>query len=91
MAIVVTLRKLRTDNNIKLKEIAAATGIESATISRLENNKTSGADFTTLDKIIGFFQERGIDCNIGDILTYTKNQATPSLAAGADTPVSVPD
>lgn len=38
-----TLRRLRKDRNLSLSDIARASGVHLATLSRIENNKSSGS------------------------------------------------
>ncbi len=61
--ILVKLDDLMWRYKVTAKELAEKTGLGTNTISRLKNNKATGIDFNTLEKLCKFFK-----CSIYDIL-----------------------
>lgn len=53
---------------VQIKDVAAATGITEAALSRIERGKTERIDFDTLMKLCQFY---GV--GVGDILEYDPN------------------
>ncbi len=66
--------KLKETLNLKEKSIywlSKETGIAASTLSRICNYKTSGVQFSVLDKIC-----QALDCEISDILEHDKGDTT---------------
>lgn len=61
-------RAFRLRHKVKLRELARGAGLRPATLSELETGKTKSVDFTTLDKIVAYFQQRAIPCTMDDLL-----------------------
>lgn len=57
----VTLWKYRTKNNLKLREVAEATGVSIAQLNKIENNKVSPT-LDTLEKIA-----MGLKCSMNEL------------------------
>jgi DNA-binding Xre family transcriptional regulator len=54
---------------VPLLEIADATGLHRNTLERIANDTVKGVDFATLEKLLGYFQEQGMDAQIGDLFS----------------------
>lgn len=67
MPIVVNLDVMMAKRKIGLMELSEKIGITPANLSILKNNKAKAIRFSTLEEIC-----RVLDCQIGDILEYTK-------------------
>ena len=61
--IIVKLDDLMWKHNVTAMDIAKRTDLGTSTISRLRNNKATGIDFNTLEKLCKFFK-----CSITDII-----------------------
>lgn len=71
MPIRVNLDVMMAKRRIGAGELAEMVGITPANLSILKNNKAKAVRFTTLEALC-----RALDCQPGDILEYTPNDAT---------------
>ena len=69
--IVVNLDVMMAKRRIGAGELAEMVGITPANLSILKNNKAKAVRFTTLEALC-----RALDCQPGDILEYTPDDAT---------------
>lgn len=65
MAIIVNVDVVLAKRKMKLKDLAAATGITIQNLSILKTGKARAIRFSTLDAIC-----RHLDCQPGDVLEY---------------------
>ena len=68
--IAVRLRELREANGLTQVKLAELTGIDQAAISRIENEQTTGMDFSVLERLCA-----ALGCEPGELLERVK---TPS-------------
>ena len=61
--IVLKLDDLMWKRNVTAMDIAKHTDLGISTISRLRNNKATGIDFNTIEKLCKFF-----NCSISDLI-----------------------
>ena len=66
----IKLSYLLLDNEIKLKELAEATGIAVNNLSIMKNNKARAIRFSTLEAIC-----KALNCQPGDLLEYVEDKA----------------
>jgi putative transcriptional regulator len=85
--IISKARQVRLDYQAKLgrlvplDEVAEATGITRAALSRIERNKTERIDFDTLKKLCQFY---GV--GVGDLLEYkSDDKRIPGMAGALQT------
>ena len=71
MHIRVNLDVMMAKRRIGAGELAEMVGITPANLSILKNNKAKAVRFTTLEALC-----RALDCQPGDILEYTPDDAT---------------
>ena len=71
MPIRVNLDVMMAKRRIGAWELAEMVGITPANLSILKNNKAKAVRFTTLEALC-----RALDCQPGDILEYTPDDAT---------------
>ena len=71
MPIRVNLDVMMAKRRIGAGELAEMVGISPANLSILKNNKAKAVRFTTLEALC-----RALDCQPGDILEYTPDDAT---------------
>lgn len=71
MPIRVNLDVMMAKRRIGAGELAEMVGITPANLSILKNNKAKAVRFTTLEALC-----RALDCQPGDILEYTLDDAT---------------
>lgn len=71
MPIRVNLDVMMAKRRIGAGELAEMVGITPANLSILKNNKAKAVRFTTLEALC-----RTLDCQPGDILEYTPDDAT---------------
>ena len=71
MPIRVNLDVMMAKRRIDAGELAEMVGITPANLSILKNNKAKAVRFTTLEALC-----RALDCQPGDILEYTPDDAT---------------
>ena len=71
MPIRVNLDVMMAKRRIGAGELAEMVGITTANLSILKNNKAKAVRFTTLEALC-----RALDCQPGDILEYTPDDAT---------------
>ncbi len=69
MPISVKLDVILAERKVKSKDLAAFVGITEANLSLLKSGKVKGVRFETLNAICEY-----LDCQPGDILTYTPNK-----------------
>ena len=67
--IEVNLDVMMARRRMSLNELSERVGITVATLSILKNNKAKAVRFSTLDAIC-----RELDCSVGDILEFRKDQ-----------------
>ena len=67
--IEVNLDVMMARRRVSLNELSERVGITVANLSILKNNKAKAVRFSTLDAIC-----RELDCSVGDILEYRKDQ-----------------
>ncbi len=67
--IEVNLDVMMARRRMSLNELSERVGITVANLSILKNNKAKAVRFSTLDAIC-----RELDCSVGDILEYRKDQ-----------------
>ena len=67
--IEVNLDVMMARRRMSLNELSERVGITIANLSILKNNKAKAVRFSTLDAIC-----RELDCSVGDILEYRKDQ-----------------
>ena len=62
----VWVHKIAAEQNIlKIKDLAEKTGLNSITVSKLWNNKSSRVDFSTIDALCA-----ALDCQVSDLMEY---------------------
>ncbi len=64
--IKIKLHELIWQNNVKGYEVADATGLTPATISKIVRGETSDVKLSTINRLCNFF-----GCKLEDILEYT--------------------
>jgi putative transcriptional regulator len=67
--IVVHLDRLLAERDLTLTELASRVGVTLVNLSVLKNNRGRAIRFSTLDALC-----RELDCQPGDILSYTEPQ-----------------
>ena len=68
--IQVWVHRVAAERNIlKIKDLAELANLNSITISKLWNNKSSRVDFPTLDALC-----KALDCQIGDLIKYVPDE-----------------
>lgn len=83
--VLVKARQIRLDHQAKvgrivtLSEAAAGIGMEVAALSRIENAKTSGVDFSTLARICSYY---GVQ--VCDILEYTEDDSRIAITEDSE-------
>jgi len=65
----------RLARRVTLDEVAKATGIHRATLSKIASPKPSVTSTDTLDKLCAFF-----GCSLGDLAEYTPDTSTAAAA-----------
>ena len=78
MAINVKLDYLLLERRLTLTELADRIGITVANLSILKTNKARAIRFSTLEALC-----RELDCQPGDLLTWTRDEARPAAAQDA--------
>lgn len=63
--IVIKLEETMKLNNFNIKTLAEATGMHRNGISKILNNKNSGIEFDTLNKLCV-----ALNCKVGDIIEF---------------------
>ena len=71
MPIIVNLDVMMAKRKISSNELAARIGITPVNLSILKNNRAKAIRFSTLELIC-----RELDCSVGDILEYVKDEAS---------------
>ena len=69
MGIMINLDVIMAKRKMGLTELSDRVGITVANLSILKNNKAKAVRFSTLDAIC-----RELNCSVGDILEYRKDQ-----------------
>lgn len=70
-------RAFRTQHGVGLRELARGTGMQNRTLIDLEYNR--GSVLTeTIERIVTYFRQRGIPCELGDLLIYEDAQEEPN-------------
>jgi DNA-binding Xre family transcriptional regulator len=64
--------EIHLGRKVPLLEIAEATGLHRNTLERIANDTVKGVDFATLEKFLDYFQEQGLDVQIGDLFSVKK-------------------
>lgn len=57
------------ERKMSLNELAARVGISNVNLSKIKNNKVTAVRFSTLAAIC-----EALDCGVGDILEYVKDE-----------------
>lgn len=70
MAIIVRLDRMMADRKMSLNELAEKVGLSNVNMSNLKTGKMKGIRFETLNSIC-----KTLDCQPGDILEYTSDEA----------------
>jgi DNA-binding Xre family transcriptional regulator len=63
-------RARKGERAISVRQLAEVTGIAESALLRLVNNKTSRIDYTTIDKLMAFFDTD----NVNDILVRVRER-----------------
>ena len=71
MPIIVNLDVMMAKRKISSNDLAARIGITPVNLSILKNNRAKAIRFSTLELIC-----RELDCSVGDILEYVKDEAS---------------
>jgi len=50
------------------RKVAQLADVSQATLVRFATNRVSSVRYDTLEKLVDFFQQRGIECEPGDLL-----------------------
>lgn len=66
----VKLKDLLLEKQMPMRQLAIKAGVHENVIYRICNGKTNGVEFKTLNSICG-----ALDCNVSDILEFTKEIA----------------
>lgn len=66
----------RLGRDVQLSEVYQKTGIAVPTLSNIENNKTKGVEFQTLEKLAEFYDVEGI----GELLSIDDQRRRPTVA-----------
>lgn len=66
--IILRLDRIMVERKMPLGELAEKVGISNVNLSRIKNNKVTAIRFSTLAAIC-----ETLDCQVGDILEYEKN------------------
>ncbi len=69
MPIKIHLGRLLGERKLRAAEVARQTGINKNTLSALYNEKVSGINFETLEKLCKF-----LECEVGDLLEYVPEE-----------------
>ncbi|WP_300268476.1 helix-turn-helix transcriptional regulator [Microbacterium sp.] len=80
MPIVIDLDVQLARKKMSVQEFADAIGITPANVAVLKNGRAKAVRFTTLEAIC-----RVLECQPGDILRWTADDAAATAAADADT------
>src|SRR4051794_20946667 len=62
-------RDFRTRHGIGLRELARGTGMQNRTVIDLEYNRRP-VSTETVERIVAYFRQRGVTCELGDLLVY---------------------
>ncbi len=62
-------RAFREQHHIGLRALARGTGLQNHTLIDLEQNRRY-ASTETVERIVVFFRQQGIECDLGDFLVY---------------------
>ena len=60
--------ELAKEKEYSWEAIARATGLHAHTIRGIASNKKGGADLDTLNRVVRFFREEGMDIGIEDLI-----------------------
>lgn len=67
--IVLRLDRMMVERKISLNELAQQVGISNVNLSKIKNNRVLAVRFSTLAAICD-----ALDCQVGDILEYQKEE-----------------
>ena len=70
-SIVLRLDRMMVERKMSLNELAARVGISNVNLSKIKNNKVTAVRFSTLAAIC-----EALDCGVGDILEYVRDEST---------------
>ncbi len=59
--------EIQTGRAWPLSDIARATGLTANTMYNLANNRTAGAQYDTLARLLDFFRGQGMEIEVGDL------------------------
>ena len=68
MAIHCRLSTILGEKRLKMSEVVRETGLAKGTVHALYHDRVTKVDYRVLDKLCAF-----LDCEVGDILVYTKD------------------
>ncbi|MHC8516183.1 helix-turn-helix domain-containing protein [Sporosarcina sp. ITBMC105] len=63
--IIIKLRETMKKKNFNIGKLAEATGMHRNGISKILNDKNSGIEYETIDKLC-----KALNCKVGDIIEY---------------------
>lgn len=69
--------ELVTGKPVTQQEIADEAGLHLNTVYKLYNNKSTRVDLETMEKLIRFFSDRGLEIDAGDLFTTLKEEEEP--------------
>ena len=81
MPIRITLDDVLVARKLKAKQIAAAIGVSETHLSLFRSGKVRGVRFSTLARLCA-----ALDCQPGDLIAYTHDQADLAAPDGDDAP-----
>jgi DNA-binding Xre family transcriptional regulator len=71
-------KEFRERRVITLKEVAAETGINRMTLSKIANHPGASTVSDNLDKLCGYF-----GCQVSDLMVYVQDDRTPESEVGS--------
>jgi DNA-binding Xre family transcriptional regulator len=69
MAVIITLKKIRTERQISQEKLAVQSGISVSYIQKIEQNAIKRVSLDVLDKLCNT-----LSCDISEILTHVKEE-----------------
>lgn len=64
-----TLSKLMGIHRMNIQDVHEKTGLNRATISKLYNDKATGINYETIEKLCSLFK-----CNLSDLIDYSEGK-----------------
>lgn len=62
---------IRNDEEYEIQQIAAATGLNRLTVSKLINGDSGRIEFRTIEKLLEFFKTNGMPITLDQLFTVT--------------------